>query len=159
MKVTARIPNPWPVAIIAFFALFISATIGLVIFTTFHRMELVSKDYYEQEIKYQDQIERVNRTQPIRSRVAISYDPEKQQITVTLPPEHTRGPVEGRIHFYRPSAAGLDRQLKLDCGPDRLQVVNAANLPPGLWKVRVFWTAGQEEFFYDQTVVIHQKPS
>ncbi|MEK7685929.1 MAG: FixH family protein [Verrucomicrobiota bacterium] len=157
MNTTARIQNPWPVAIIAFFALFISATLGLVIFTSFHRMELVSKDYYEQEIKYQDQIERLNRTQRIRSRVALSYDPVKQQITITMPPEHTRRHVEGRIHFYRPSAAGLDREVKLECGTDGLQVVNAANLRPGLWKVRVFWTAGQEEYFYDQMVVINQK--
>ena len=156
MNTTARIQNPWPVAIIAFFALFISATLGLVIFTSFHRMELVSKDYYEQEIKYQDQIERLNRTQRIRSRVALSYDPVKQQITITMPPEHTRRHVEGRIHFYRPSAAGLDREVKLECGTDGLQVVNAANLRPGLWKVRVFWTAGRKNF-YDQMVVINQK--
>jgi hypothetical protein len=34
------------------------------------------------------------------------------------------------------------------------QVLDAKPLRPGLWKIRVQWTIGGEDYYFDQTVVI-----
>jgi len=34
------------------------------------------------------------------------------------------------------------------------QQIDARELRPGLWRVRIRWTAGTEEFFRDEAVVI-----
>lgn len=146
--------NPWPVAIVVFFACFILASVGFVVYSTFHGVDLVSADYYEQEIRYQEQMERVARTQAIRAEVRVSYDPTQQRITLTLPSDHAGRQPTGQIHLYRPSSAQLDRHVDLDVNALGHQALDARALATGLWRVRVSWTVGQTQYYCDQSVVI-----
>lgn len=153
LQLTKR--NPWPVAIIAFFVVFITATAGLVVFSLSHKEELVTSDYYEQEIQFQRQLDRLKQTQPIQSELAVGYDPAAKQIRIELPVEHARQYTEGRVQFYRPSAASLDRRINLEVDPATgRQTVDARQFEPGLWKVRVSWTVAGRQFFFDRNVII-----
>jgi len=44
--------NLWPLGILLAFGLFFAGTIGLVVMACSHKMDLVSADYYEREIKF-----------------------------------------------------------------------------------------------------------
>ena len=50
--------NPWPYAIIAWFVIFITAMTVWAVVATRNSMDLVRKDYYEEELRHQQQIER-----------------------------------------------------------------------------------------------------
>lgn len=151
MKVTF---NPWPVAIILTFVLFVSGTIGLIVMAASQRADLVSKNYYEQELKYQDQVDRLEHTRQLSAPAKIAYDAGRRRIGITLPPEHASQSITGRIQLYRPSEADLDRQLKLQTDTQGRQWVDASDLQPGLWKLRLVWAVGNREFSTDQPVVI-----
>ena len=150
--------NPWPFAIIAFFALFITGMAVFIVFATRNRMELVRSDYYEQEIRFQQQIDREDRTRRLRAEAAISYDAARGEITIVLPSTHAGRPASGRIEFYRPSDASLDRGLQLTVNSEGVQRVDARQLRFGLWKVRIFWTVDNQEFFLDRTIVVGSNP-
>ena len=151
--------NLWPYAIIVFCALFVAGTIGLIVMACSQRVDLVSKDYYEQEIRFQGQIDRTERTRREASQAAVAYDAARQCITVSLPPGQTVGSVSGTVELYRPSQAGLDRAIKLQPDAGGVQRLDASTLAPGLWKVRVTWTAGKENYYLEQKVVVGPKPS
>jgi nitrogen fixation protein FixH len=146
--------NPWPIAIIAYFILFIGGVITFSIYAARQRVDLVRPDYYIEEIQFQQQLDRLNRTQPISAQVTIAYNPGQQSITVALPAAHTHHPTSGRIHLYRPSDAHLDQDLELAVNPEGVQHLDARKLQPGLWKVRVQWTVDGHEYFFAQSVVI-----
>jgi hypothetical protein len=146
--------NPWPWAIIGFFAVFISWTVGFVVFSLFHRVELVRPDYYAEELRFQNQIERREHTQPIAGRVNVAFSAADQLITLTLPPEHIGQALSGMIHFYRPSAAGLDRRIALDVNAAGQQTIDARPLSAGLWRVRLTWTAQHRDYQHDQAVIV-----
>jgi hypothetical protein len=146
--------NPWPVAIIAVFAVFIAGTAGLIVMACAHRTDLVSRDYYEQELRFQGQLERVERTRRLQPPVAVAYDPARRQLRLSLPPDHARRDARGRIRFYRASAAALDREVNLALDADGRQAVDVADLRRGAWKVRVSWTVEGEEFSLDQNLWI-----
>ena len=150
--------NPWPWAIVLTFVLFISGTVGLVVMACSQKVELVSPNYYEQELKFQGQLDRLNRTSRLAVPNVVNYDAAQRRLTITLPPEQARRAVRGRIQLYRPSESGLDRQLELR--PDRsgLQAIDASALTPGLWKVRVSWTVDRQDFFVEQKLVLGPKP-
>src|SRR5947207_839195 len=57
--------NPWPIAIIAYFAVFISFIVTFIVWASHQRVDLVRADYYEAEIKFQQQIDRVERSRPV----------------------------------------------------------------------------------------------
>lgn len=146
--------NPWPYGLIAFFAVFISCVVGFGIFAVRQNPDLVRPDYYEAELRHQQQMDRVQRTAAVRSQVVLGYDPGKNVIALTLPAEHADRQPAGTIHLYRPSDAALDRQIVLQVDADGRQEMDAGALRPGLWKARVTWRIGAEEFFHDTAVVI-----
>ncbi len=146
--------NPWPLSIIAFFTLAVLACAGFIVFCSRHPADLVAADYYEQEIRYQSQMDRVRHAQQSAQPASVAYDPSARRITVSFPEDHSITNVAGTIHLYRPSDATLDRQLKLEPGPSGVQIIDATGLLPGLWKVRVSWTLDRQDYFLDQQVVI-----
>lgn len=154
MNKTSHPRSLWPYGIIAAFAIFISGTVALIVLACTHRTDLVSADYYEQEIKFQNHLDRLRRTKELDVTGAVAYDSAKQRITISLPSEQIRQAVSGRVELYRPSAAGLDRQIALTPDRNGVQVVETRDLRPGLWKVRVSWSVGENDYFMDQRIVI-----
>ena len=67
--------NYWPHAIIAWFVIFAAALGAWVTVAVRQKMDLVRADYYEEEVRYQGQVDRLNRTAALRSEVAIEHFP------------------------------------------------------------------------------------
>lgn len=146
--------NPWPYAIMAFFACAITGIVSFVLFANQHRMELVRPDYYEHEVRYQEQIDRVNRTKAIRQQVLVNYDFQKANLTITLPQAQVQVGLAGNIQLYRPSDSKLDQEIKLTPDAEGIQRVDTSKLKAGLWKVRVSWEVAGQEYYFDQSVVV-----
>lgn len=159
MSAETKSRNLWPVGVIGFFIVFIAATVGLIAMAVSHKEELVNRNYYEQEIRFQSQIERLARTRQLGTQAAVTYDVAASRISVLLPADHVRRAAIGRIELYRASSAALDRQLKLAPDANGLQVLDATKLSPGPWKVRVSWTVANEDYLIDQKVVVGGKSS
>ena len=148
--------NPWPLAIILVFAFFFAGTVGLVVMACSQKVDLISADYYDQEIKFQEQIARLDRTRHLSQHASVAYEAATKRITISLPVQPASLQPLGSIQLYRPSDAGLDRKFTLELGPDGRQSLDASNLRLGLWRVRVSWTINGEEYFTDQQVVIRK---
>jgi nitrogen fixation protein FixH len=144
--------NPWPLGIILTFVVFISGTIGLVVMACLHNTELVSANYYDQEIKYQSRIDSQTRAQELGANA--TYDAAARHIVISLPSLPAAKNVTGQIQLYRPSAAGLDKQFKLEPSANGTQTLDAAGLQPGLWKIRVSWNIEGRDYFLDQKIII-----
>jgi nitrogen fixation protein FixH len=146
----ARKWNPWPVSIIAFFALALAGLAAFITFCVMHPTDLVMQDYYEQELRYQDQIDRTTRARALDALASVAYDQPTRRITIALPLAENGAKVSGNIHLYRPSEAALDRHVQLDLDARGTQVLDASDLRPGLWKVKVQWKRGDEEYYLDR---------
>jgi nitrogen fixation protein FixH len=155
----ARRWNPWPAALISFFAVAILGCAGFVVFCSRHPADLVAADYYEQEMRYQGQIENLQRARLQAPLAGVTYDGAEHSILIRLPSDGAAADRMGSVQLYRPSSAGLDRNLKLATDANGLQRIDAAGLAPGLWRVRVTWSAGRQDFYLDQNIVIGPKAS
>jgi len=146
--------NPWPVCIITFFTFAIIGCVSFVAFCTLHPSELVAEDYYEQEIRYQSQMDRVEMVRATGSLASIRYNADHKQITISIPGSDDSPQPTGKVDLYRPSAANLDQSIKLEIDAQGKQQIDATKLQPGLWKVKVTWSAGGKDYFLDQKVRI-----
>ncbi len=144
--------SPWPYAIAVWMTLFATGVAGFIVFAQGHRMDLVAADYYEQEIRYQGRIDSVDRARALRKEAAVEY--ANGSLRITLPTEHANRHPSGTVHLYRPSNAKLDQHIKLAVGASAEQRLDAKSLLPGLWRVRVAWTVGADEFFHEDTVIV-----
>lgn len=146
--------DPWPVSIISFFVVAVIGCATFVAFCNRHPVDLVAPDYYDQEVRFQDQMDRVKRTRESATLASARFDAATKAIVIALPAEHCKSQVTGRVELYRPSARELDRQFPLAPGPDGIQRIDTADLRTGLWKVRVSWTVSGQEYFLDQKLVL-----
>ena len=146
--------NPWPVCIIAFFTLAILGGVGFVIFCSLHPSELVAEDYYEQEIRYQSQLDQMERVRASGSLASIQYNPDLKSITISIPENQGQAQPTGKVELYRPSSANLDQSVKLEVDGKGNQQIDVGKLQPGLWKVKVSWSVGGKDYYLDRKVRI-----
>lgn len=151
--------NPWPVAIVVYFIGFMTFTVVIVACLSRQKMDLVRGDYYDDEIRYQEQLDRLNRTEGIKDQVSVGYDSSRESITVKLPPAEAQTKIEGRIRLYRPSDESLDQEIALAVNPAGSQTVDARHLRAGLWKVRVYWSVNGQDYYFSDSVIIGPKNS
>ncbi|MDR3456689.1 MAG: FixH family protein [Verrucomicrobiae bacterium] len=147
--------NLWPLGIIgAFICLIVGLTTVVAIAVT-HRETLVNNNYYEQELKFQDQIDSIARTQ--KSGAAIHFDAASARLTITLPAAHLAQKFSGTIELYRPSESKLDREFPLEPKADGTQTLNLSQLTTGLWVARARWEAGGEKYFLEEKISLGGK--
>ena len=153
MNATPKTRNPWPLAIIAWFVVFAIFLASFIVWAVRQHVDLVADNYYEHEVQYQQQLDRMNNTQGLDPRTVVTFDPAAHSIIIALPATASQG-ATGRIHLYRPSDARLDRDLPLALDQDGVQHLDARELQSGLWKVRLEWTANGRDFYLDQPVTV-----
>lgn len=137
--------NFWPYAIILYFAIFITAMTAWIFFAVRNDQELVRRDYYEHELKFQTELDSLNRAAGEKPKV--TYTRASQTIAIALP----KNAEKAVANFYRPSSAALDRKIEMT-GP--FQTINANALQPGLWKLQLTWTAAGVAYRHDETLVL-----
>jgi nitrogen fixation protein FixH len=144
--------NPWPGGIIVFFILLLCGIATAVVIATTHRESMVSENYYEQELKFQDQIDSAARAQ--KCGAAVRLDRREDTLVVALPAAQLAQKLSGAIEFYRPSSPDLDCRFPLAPNADGSQAVDVSKLKAGPWRVRVKWAAGGENYFLEQRITL-----
>jgi hypothetical protein len=136
----------WPYAIILYFVIFITAMTAWIVFAVRNDQQLVRADYYEQELKFQNEIDRSARTAGLD--VKLAYDSTKGTLAIQLP----TAPSTGVIYFYRPANAKLDREISLS--KEAAQQIDLRAFERGLWKIRLSWTANGSEYRRDEKLFL-----
>jgi len=144
----------WPYGILATFILFIAGTVALIVIACTHQTDLITANYYSDEVKFQSRLDQLSRTAQLNEEIHVTYDGAQLRINLSLPATFVTTATSGRIQLYRPSATHLDREVPLQLNAGGAQSLDAASLLPGLWKVRVHWTAQNQDYFVDKSVLI-----
>jgi hypothetical protein len=148
--------NLWPHAIIVWFVIFASALAAWISYAVRQDMDLVRPDYYEEEIRFQKQLDRLNRTAAVRNQIALGYNAARGEVTLRLPLAHLDPRPGGRVHFYRPANAALDADFPLAVDAAGLQRIDVRSLRSGHWKVRVQWNASGQDYSFEETLVLDE---
>ncbi len=109
-------------------------------------IELVTENYYEQEIKYQDQIDKENLTLGLGEAV-MRHDDDIQSVVLDLPEGS-----KGQLHLFRPSDSSLDQVYKFETKADQATVIPIQNLKSGYWKFQLYWTRGGKEYYEEKKI-------
>lgn len=145
-----RKKSSWPFAIALVYGLFAAGMIGVVIFAVRHPSDLVSRDYYQKEIRYQQQIDSEKRAQKDADAPTISI--KGRECVIHFP---GNPPASGTLTLYRPADAALDRTVSLALDGQQNQTLNLADAASGLWRLRMEWNRNGETYFKEQEVVVN----
>lgn len=155
MNASAKPFNPWPYGIVAVFVVFITSIATVVTYISRHRVDLVSADYYEQEIRFQQRLDQMNRTAALGAPARVGFKADTREIQIQLPAAVAPGDrFEGRLQLYRPSAAGMDREVLLAPDARGAQSFPAPDLAAGVWKARLHWSVNGQAYFAEERLII-----
>jgi len=117
------------------------------------KFELVSKDYYKDELRYQDRIDGRNNAALI-GKVAVTQDAEV--LTIGLPVEMKGVKVEGEAWFYCKTDAVRDRKIALAVDTSGKQLILKNQLAKGTtYELKLNWQAGDQKYYTEQIVNVN----
>ncbi len=138
----------WGYRIVLTFVLFIALIATLVVISMRQDVNLVAEDYYKQEIEYQDQIDRLQRTSELSQQPEITLNRQRESLLVALNQEDID---EGEIVFFRPSDSSKDRVVAISSVDHE---ISTGGWDRGLWTVKLHWVSNGKEYYTEQTITL-----
>lgn len=140
----------WGKSIVLVFVLFAGFIGGMVFWMTRQRVDLVREDYYQNEMEYQQQIDRLSNTAKLTTSLDMTYEPNQQKVAFVLPQALRKG----EITFYRPADRQQDFRVRIPAEHPNRKVISTARMAKGYWKVQFSWSDGRQEFFSEKELFI-----
>jgi hypothetical protein len=144
----------WGHKLILVFAVFASGMIYLAYRCTRINTDLVSKEYYKDELRYEDVIDGMRSANALSGNTCIVQ--QNETITVQLPKEMKNKKVTGNIWFYCAADARKDRHLPIAVDAEALQQIDKKMFLPGRYTVKFDWTTNKIHYYSEQPFTILQ---
>ncbi len=141
----------WGIRLIIVFVCFAGMMFTLVYKSYHTKFELVSKDYYSDELKYQEKIDgRLNASK--KKAVLIEQNPNS--IILNLPTDSTARSITGEAWFYSQNDAARDRRIRLDSASGTRQVIDKRKLSAGSYELKLSWKEDGRVYYHEANLTI-----
>lgn len=140
----------WGKAIVISFILF-AAFIGVLVTVCVREdVNLVSKNYYSEELAYQQQIERINNTSQLQEKPYINVVNGIMEVKFN---QFNRMD-NGEIKLFRPSDVRLDKQFRLLPSDQNAQQFDVSALPGGMYRIKMLWSMNGKEYYIENVITL-----
>ncbi len=116
----------------------------------YNKIHLVTKDYYAQEVNYDQKVEKIRNTNSLDQKVKIMYDIQAQYLKISFPDLEE---IKGSIQLYRPANSKADQKFDIKLENNR-QAIDVSALSRGQWKVLLDWESEGKPFYQDQLIIL-----
>ena len=144
----------WGTAIVIAFVLFISFILFFVVKASTDKKydyHLVSKEYYKDELNYQNDIDNYNNTKELG--IEIRIEKTSKGIEINFPASFQTENIQGNVSLYRPSNQSLDKNIPLVLSEHATLLIPDQMLVGGRWDIKVSWTQNNKEFLYKKEFI------
>ena len=139
----------WGKSIVLAFVLFAAFILYMVVRAFQEDFDLVTEDYYAQEIAYQKKLEQKSNYENLEEKVAVKM--QSENIAITFP--EGQFPT-GEIHMYHPSKKALDRRFPIALNETNEQLVSMNELIQGQYRINITWKSEGVEYFQQEKIYI-----
>ncbi len=142
----------WGNKLIIVFLLFAVLMSTLVYKSVTTKYDLVSKDYYKDELRYQDKIDGMANAAKV-SDIGIAQD--KEAVILALPKELKGERLQGEVWFYCATDDRKDQRFPLAVDTTGKQIFLKSSLSKTNYKVKLNWkTAGNTLYYAEKEVTV-----
>ncbi|AOW20655.1 FixH family protein [Urechidicola croceus] len=140
----------WGTGIVIAFLLFMSFILFFVIKSSTqdqYKYDLVSEEYYKDELKYQVEIDKLNNAKSLK----IEINKVDKGIEIKFPVNFNANNTDGLVSFYRPSNKVLDFKLPLEIAKNRM-LISDEKLVQGNWNISIDFENNSKEYLIKKTI-------
>jgi nitrogen fixation protein FixH len=140
----------WGHGIIVTFVLFGIFMAYFYIHMSKESIELVGKNYYADGQAFQQKIKEREQTSALAVKATWEYSADFRQAKIQFP----AGVNKGKLVFYRPSNASLDKSVEITADTAGLAFANTNFLIKGPWNVSLKWEKSGKNYVEEQRILI-----
>lgn len=112
--------------------------------------DLVSEDYYSDELKYQADIDKLKNANDLSTN--ISYERTDEGLKINFPEDINYKEITGNMFLYRPSNKQLDFETAISLSNSYLLIPDK-RLVDGRWNIKIDWQYKGKSYLFKESIV------
>jgi hypothetical protein len=141
----------WGYKIAAVYLVFVAGIMYLVVQSSRQQVDLVTPDYYAQELKYQDRIDESQRAAALSEQLQFSVD--NSVLSIKFPTEFAGKSITGNVLLYCPANKDNDISRSITVADGKMNIT----LPEknkGAHELQVSWEVEGVKYYFGKTLFI-----
>ena len=143
----------WGTGIVIAFICFISFIMYFIISMNTNSKydhDLVTEEYYKEELGYQDEINKENNSKKLTEN--ISYKKTPEGLLISFPSNLESDKITGNVFLYRPSNKQLDFETPISLS-DNYLLIPENRLLDGRWNIKIDWQYKDTSYLYKREIM------
>jgi hypothetical protein len=143
----------WGTGIVIAFISFIAFIMYFIISmntNTKYKHDLVTEEYYKEELGYQNEIDKLNNAKTLNQN--ISYKKTNEGLLIQFPKNLEPGKIKGKMFLYRPSNKQLDFETPISLSKTYLLIPDK-RLVDGRWNITIDWQYKGKNYLYKESII------
>jgi hypothetical protein len=143
----------WGTKIAIVYSVFVVMIVALGVSSARQKSDLVSTDYYEKEVKYQEKIDGMKNTSGLDGK--FTFDVEAGTVTLRYPAALCGKKVKGEILFYRPSDSDKDEHFIPAPDKDGVQQLKLKSPQKGIYTLQCDMEVEGKKYYFEEPVQLN----
>ena len=141
----------WGYKILIVYGIFVAGIMFMVFRSSSQKMDLVTTDYYAKELKYQDDINAIEKANTLSEDVR--YEIKDNRVVLHFPKDFSGKQITGNAVLYCPSDENKD--IKQDFSlKDVPLVMQLTTHSKGQFELHISWQADGVSYYFEQKIFI-----
>ena len=142
----------WGLKIVIVYGIFVTGILYLVFLSSKQNRDLVSENYYSEELAYQKVIDQSTKTAALHSNVEISVT--KESIHIQFPTEFKQVDIAGNwtLYYAADQARDIKGNFQTTTAGTSVKIPRDAN---GNYLMKLYWKSNKEEYYFEQPIYLH----
>ncbi len=141
----------WGYKILFVYLIFIVGMLYLVVKSSSQKMDLVTSDYYAKELKYQDKIDEISRTNALSE--PVKYEIGFNKLLVFFPKDFAGKKISGTAEIYFPADEKKDSRLNFNM-QDSIQSISIPTINRGFHELHLSWKVEGINYYYEKKIIL-----
>ena len=153
MKGSCKMKINWGTGIVLAFVGFISFIMYFIITMSVndkYDFDLVTEDYYGQELEFQNDIDKEANSKTLKTN--INWKKTEDGLQIHFPEDLDINKIEGKVFLYRPSNKQFDFEIPISLSNHNLLIPDK-RLLGGRWNIKVDWKYNANSYLYKTEII------
>lgn len=128
--------------------------VGVMLFQVFRSRtldnSLVSEHYYADDVRYQEQYQKLENSLNLDGKVEVLSTPGKIEVRF---PAGTQL-ATGDVFLFCPSDSKQDKHVPIALNADYAMSISTDGLKRGKWRVKIDWKSGEKNYYQESMLVL-----
>ena len=112
--------------------------------------DLVTEDYYKQELKYQNDIDKEKNAKTLSAN--LKWQKTENGMLISFPENLESSNISGKVFLYRPSNKQLDFETTISLSNHNLLIPDK-RLLDGRWNIKIDWSYKGNNYLYKEEIL------